>query len=183
VHLSSSDGYFDLLSNTSANVSFETCPHYLSLPPPDGMVPDGAPQFKCCPPIRPSPENTSRLWEALKLAGRRRGEDEGGGGACVVTDHSPCTPSLKRLATGDVQGAWGGIGGLGLGLSVVWSEAVKRDVGVCEVARWMCENTADLARLGDRKGRLRVGYDADFVVWDESKEWTVSGEFYMPTRP
>ena len=39
----------------------------------------------------------------------------------VVSDHSPCTPQLKKLDTGDFLGAWGGIAGLQLGLSVLWT--------------------------------------------------------------
>jgi allantoinase len=30
----------------------------------------------------------------------------------------------------------------------------------------MSSNTARLARLDDRKGRIAEGYDADIVVWD-----------------
>lgn len=33
----------------------------------------------------------------------------------VVSDHSPCTPDLKRLETGDFTQAWGGISSLQFG--------------------------------------------------------------------
>ena len=37
----------------------------------------------------------------------------------------------------------------------------------------MSEQPAILAGLGDRKGRIAPGLDADFVVWDPHAEWTV----------
>ncbi len=43
-------------------VTVETCPHYLALAAED--IPDGATQYKCCPPIRDR-ANRDRLWEAL----------------------------------------------------------------------------------------------------------------------
>ena len=37
----------------------------------------------------------------------------------------------------------------------------------------MSEAPARLAGLGDRKGRIAPGYDADLVVWDPDAAWTV----------
>jgi allantoinase len=77
-------------------VSAETCPHYLTLRAED--VPDGATQFKCCPPIRDD-ANREALW-----AGLLDGTID-----CVVSDHSPCPAAAKRMDTGDFGDAWGGI--------------------------------------------------------------------------
>jgi hypothetical protein len=56
----------------------------------------------------------------------------------VVSDHSPCVSSLKSLDTGDFMHAWGGIGGLGLGLSLLYTEASKRGVDnvLGKIALW-----------------------------------------------
>jgi len=43
-------------------VTAETCPHYLVFSAEE--VPDGATQFKCCPPIREA-ANRERLWSGL----------------------------------------------------------------------------------------------------------------------
>ena len=43
-------------------VTAETCPHYLTLTAEE--VPDGATQFKCCPPIRDA-ANQDALWQGL----------------------------------------------------------------------------------------------------------------------
>ena len=129
------------------DVSVETCPHYLFLAAEE--VPDGATQFKCCPPIREA-ANRERLW-----AGLAAGEID-----FVVSDHSPCTAALKR---GDFGEAWGGIASLQLSLPVVWTAARERGHGLADVARWMA--TAPARRVGlDGKGEIAPGFDADFCV-------------------
>ncbi|HEY1004249.1 MAG TPA: allantoinase AllB, partial [Streptosporangiaceae bacterium] len=131
-------------------VTAETCPHYLSFAAAD--IPDGATQFKCCPPIREA-ANREQLWSALA----------DGTIDCVVSDHSPCTPDLKRLDTGDFGAAWGGIASLQLGLPAVWSQARSRGFGLAQVARWMAQRPATIAGL-ERKGAIEPGRDADFCV-------------------
>ena len=37
----------------------------------------------------------------------------------------------------------------------------------------MCERTAQLAGLADRKGQLKVGMDGDLVIWDPEAEFQV----------
>ena len=91
-------------------VTAETCPHYLSFCAEE--VPDGATEFKCCPPIRDA-ANREGLWAGLA---------EGLIGT-VVSDHSPCPPGLKQRETGDFGAAWGGISSLQLGLPAVWTQA------------------------------------------------------------
>jgi allantoinase len=141
----------------------ETCPHYLTFCSEE--IPDGATQFKCAPPIRDRVMREA-LWEALR----------DGTLSMVVSDHSPCPPALKLLAEGDFARAWGGISSLQLGLAATWTGARTRAFGLPDVARWMCENPAKLAGIGGRKGRIAPGYDADLVVFNPDKEWTVRAE-------
>ncbi|MBA3338768.1 MAG: allantoinase AllB [Geodermatophilaceae bacterium] len=152
LHLADADA-LDMLRESRRHgdrISVETCPHYLSFTAEE--VPDGATQFKCCPPIREE-QNRERLW-----AGLRDGDID-----CVVSDHSPSTPALKRLDTGDFGAAWGGISSLQLSLSAVWTGARQRGASLVDVVGWMAERPAALAGLR-RKGRIAVGYDADFAV-------------------
>jgi allantoinase len=131
-------------------VTVETCPHYLALDA--GAVPDGATQYKCCPPIRDA-SNQDRLWRALA----------DGDVDMVVTDHSPSTPALKLPEVGDFDAAWGGIASLQLGLAVTWTAARRRGHSFDQVVRWMATAPARVAGL-PHKGSLVVGGDADLVA-------------------
>jgi len=144
-------------------VSAETCPHYLSLAAED--IPDGATEYKCAPPIRDH-ENREALWRGLK----------DGVIDFVVSDHSPCTPTLKGRERGDFAEAWGGIASLQLGLPAVWTEASRRGHSLGEISSWMSARPAALAGLGRRKGQIAPGFDADLVVWDPEAEFEVDAE-------
>ena len=36
-----------------------------------------------------------------------------------------------------------------------------------------CQNTAKLCGLDSRKGHIRIGYDADFVIWNPDESFKV----------
>ena len=161
LHLSSATA-LPLLAAAKAEgvrVSAETCPHYLTLTAAD--VPAGATEFKCCPPIRDA-ANADALWSALA----------DGMIDCVVSDHSPCTPELKRRDTGDFAAAWGGIASVQVGLPVIWSAARTRGHTLADVVTWMSRRPADLVGL-TAKGRLAVGADADLVAFDPDDTFVV----------
>jgi allantoinase len=140
-------------------LSAETCPHYLHFTAE--AVPGGATAFKCAPPIR-SAANRELLWRALT----------DGVISMVASDHSPCSPSLKALEAGDFVAAWGGVAGLQLSLSVLWTEARWRGHTLAEVARWMSAAPAALAGL-EKKGAIFVGRDADLVIFDDDASFDV----------
>ena len=164
LHLSSSDA-LPMLADTRRDgirVTAETCPHYLVLTAEE--VPDGATQFKCCPPVREA-SNRELLWQGLA----------DGTIDCVVSDHSPSTRELKRLDIGDFGLAWGGISSLELGLPVVWTEARRRGFTLTDVVRWMAEGPARLVGL-QRKGRIGLGHDADLCVFAPDETFVVDPE-------
>jgi len=133
-------------------LSAETCPHYLHFAAE--TIPDGATPFKCAPPIRDA-ANRELLWKALAE----------GVLDFVASDHSPCSPDLKAMEVGDFVAAWGGVAGLQLALSVVWSEASRRGHTLSDIVRWMCVGPARLAGLTGKKGTIAAGADADLVVF------------------
>ncbi|KAK9461234.1 uncharacterized protein V1516DRAFT_675380 [Lipomyces oligophaga] len=163
VHVSSADvlPIIEQAQVDGINLSAETCFHYLTFD--SGAVEDKATHFKCCPPIR-TKENQDKLWDALKR----------GILTTVVSDHSPCTPELKDPEHGDFFNAWGGVSGLGLGLSVLWTEARKRGISLAQVSAWTSANTAKQAGLSHFKGEIKRGYDADFCIFDPDQEFTVT---------
>jgi allantoinase len=142
-------------------LSAETCPHYLHFVAE--RIPDGATPFKCAPPIRDA-ANREALWAALA----------DGTLELVASDHSPCSPGLKAMEQGDFLAAWGGVSGLQLALSVVWTEASARGHTLVDIARWMSAAPARLARLDAKKGAIAAGRDADLVVFDDAATHTVT---------
>lgn len=165
VHLSTAQG-IELLQGARAEglpISVETCPHYLYFAAE--TIPDGATLCKCAPPIR-SRENRENLWQGLSH----------GVIDLVVTDHSPCPPSMKKLEEGDFQSAWGGITSLSVALSAMWTEGSRRGFTLSNIVQWMAEGPARLAGCGSHKGRIAPGYDADLVVFEPETEFVVSKE-------
>lgn len=153
LHLSSARA-LDMLASARAEglpLSVETCPHYLCLSADE--IPDAAPQFKCCPPIRDA-GNADALWAAL---------DEGIIDM-VVTDHSPATAERKFAGDGDLQLAWGGIAGVQVGYTAMLHHAARRGFGPERVAGWMSTNTARTIGVAN-KGGIVVGNDADLALY------------------
>lgn len=151
---------------TGANISVETCFHYLTFN--SESIPDKATQFKCCPPIRDQP-NQELLWKGL-IDGVIQ---------MVVSDHSPCTPHLKELKSGDFFKSWGGIASLGLGLVVLWSKVVEQYADVISLEQlvyWTSYAPAKFVGLHHKKGSIEVGKDADFCVFDPESKWTIKQE-------
>lgn len=141
------------------HVTVETCPHYLALAAE--QVPDGATEYKCCPPIRES-TNRELLWQALRA----------GTIDCVASDHSPCPPELKDSEKGDFAAAWGGIATLQLSLPVVWTQARARGFGLADIARWMAARPAQIAGL-PAKGAIAPGRDGDLVAFGPDESFRV----------
>lgn len=165
VHHSSADALGELRAAKTASlkITAETCPHYLTLAAED--IPDGATEFKCCPPIRER-ENCEQLWAALS----------DGTLDMIVSDHSPCPPEMKLRDSGDFLAAWGGISSLQLRLPLVWTEAQRRGHSLNDLSRWLCAAPAQLVGLQNRKGKIAAGFDADLVIWDPKKEFKVAGQ-------
>ena len=147
----------------------ETCGHYLTFDAED--IPDGATQFKCCPPLR-GHDNRMGLW-----AGLADGTID-----LVASDHSPCTVDLKKMETGDFGKAWGGIASVQLGFPAVWTEGRKLGHSLSDIVRWMAEAPADVVRI-EGKGRIVEGGVADFAIVAPDEEWVVKKEELQHKNP
>ena len=163
VHLSSSNS-IDQIKKAKKDglpLTVETAQHYLYFNAEN--IQDGQTQFKCAPPIREK-ENNEKLWQALK----------DGIIDFVATDHSPARPELKELSSGDFIKAWGGIASLQFALPVLWTAARRQSCSIVDIVKWLCERPAFLPGIQKSKGKIQKGFDADLVVWDPEKQFTVT---------
>ena len=162
VHHSSADALAMLrqAKGSGLPLTVETCPHYLYFAAED--IPNGATEFKCCPPIRER-ENREALWQAL------------GAGTIdfIVSDHSPCPPEMKLRDRGDFMNAWGGISSLQLRLPLIWTEARRRGFSLEQIVEWLCTAPARQVGLGVLKGMIKEGADTDIVIWNPEIEFHV----------
>lgn len=139
----------------------ETCPHYLVFD--SETVPDGATEFKCCPPIR-EPGNQRELWSALR----------DGVLDCVVSDHSPSTPEEKLRGGGDMSVAWGGVSSVQVTFPTMVDAAAERGIPPEVVSAWMSAGPARIAGLTG-KGSLAVGNAADLTWYEPGRRIAIDG--------
>ena len=159
VHVSSAEAVQAIASAKAdwVPITAETCPHYLTFAAEE--IADGATAFKCAPPIREAAHRAA-LWDGLAA----------GTLDLIASDHSPAPPALKPA--GDFARAWGGIASLELSLPAIWTR-LRAFGALADLARWMSAAPAALAGLGERKGQIAEGFDADLVVWDPDAAFTV----------
>ena len=170
VHLSAVEalGAIGAARDMGTDVTVETCPHYLTFDAAE-LTRHGA-ALKCAPPIRDA-RNRDGLWKAL-LEGKID---------FVASDHSPCPPDLK--ASADLFATWGGVAGAQSLLSAVFSGALERSGDALDVRKvagfvvWrLSAKPAKRFGLWPRKGAIAPGSDADIVLFDPDREWTLDAD-------
>jgi allantoinase len=161
VHVTSGDGV-SLITDAKrrgANVSCETCPHYLILNESDlEKLRAGA---KCAPPPR-SAEEQQKLWARL-LAGEVD---------TIGSDHSPSPPGMKTDA--NFFKVWGGISGVQHTLPLLLTEGhLRRGAPLSLISRLLSQNVATCFALPTTKGRIEIDGDADLALVDLKSELEV----------
>ena len=146
---------FEVLERARADgirVTAETCIHYLMLEETELTRQRGF--AKCNPPLR-SAETREGLWAQL-LEGRIE---------FVTTDHAPWSPDLKNKP--NIFDNKSGLPGLETLLPLLMSAGVlQRGLSLERFALLTATNPAKWANLYPQKGALRVGSDADIVIFD-----------------
>ena len=152
---------FDLIGwnrTQGVSASGETCIQYLLLTE-DALQRLGG-RAKCNPPLR-TEADAAALWDYLQ-----EGKID-----IVTSDHSPYPLRLKD--TEDIFDAYAGLPGAETLGTLLYSEGVA--TGKISLRRFVEAVASEPARIFGltRKGRLHVGYDADFVIFDPDQTRTL----------
>jgi len=173
VHLSSAPALAEVRAAQERGVRLlaETCPQYLHLDATVLEGPDGE-HFVCTPPLR-DPWHREELWEGLAR----------GWVHTVATDHCPfwmhdrsAGIADRREGFADFTEVPGGLPGVETRLTLVWQGVRAGRLSAADWVRLCAEAPARTFGLFPRKGCLRVGADADVVVWDPERVQSLDAE-------
>ena len=175
VHISTGRGA-DLLQQAKRDgikVYGETCPHYLLLnesaydPLQDDLK---VLPFILSPPVR-SLADQEILWQRLA----------DGTFDVVATDHCPfALHGQKDQGLHDFTKIPNGAGSIRHRLGLMYTYGVLAGkITVSQFVRLVSTRPAEIFGLGDRKGRLLPGYDADIVIWDPDYKGTIGIDPYL----
>ncbi len=151
----------------------ETCPQYLFFTDEEYLREDGS-KWVCSPPMRTKDDN-ERLWNAIQKEIIQ----------VVSTDHCPFfydgTKSItyegediaipgKELGNGDFTKIPNGLPGVGDRMIMLWTYGVG--VGRITENQFVALTSTNAARIFglENKGEIRVGADADILIWDPNRE-------------
>lgn len=145
-------------------VTVETCPQYLALNTDDLVTLKG--YGRCAPSLRTQDE-VDHIWdyvldETIDL---------------ICSDHCGFTREQKDAGEDDIFRAPLGLSGVQTLLPVFFDSAVnKRSLNLSQFVRQIATNPAQVFDIYPRKGTIAVGSDADVIVFDPDRTWTVRDE-------
>ena len=165
VHLSTAEGLSEVrrARRRGVEVYAETCPQYFTLDVSQYAEPDGA-KFVMSPPLREAKDR------AAILDGMRKKDID-----FIGTDHCSFTMAQKALGRDDFSKIPNGGAGVQNRAELVYTYAVQTGAITLEqMALLLSERAARLFGMYPRKGALRVGSDADLVIFDPFDPHTIS---------
>ena len=146
------------------------------------MVKRGETKYKAAPPLREK-ENRRLLLENMKLCGID----------VVSSYHFYVPPKYKTIDEGNFRRAFDGFNTIGFNLLALWtvlynhfskkSKKFNEDMFIQKktiqdilhkIYEGLCVNPAKAVGIDDRKGSIKIGKDADFVIWDPYKTTTTA---------
>lgn len=168
VHLSTREGLDEIRRAREIGqrrFGAETCPQYLLLDATLYDDPREGLKAIMAPPLRRQADRDA-LWQAL--AGDELDT--------VATDHCPFTfAKQKQQGAKDFTRCPSGAPGVEERMILLYSEGVaKGRITLPQLVRYACANPARVAGLYPRKGTVAPGADADLVILDPKKEWTLT---------
>jgi len=146
----------------------ETCTHYLLLDKSDLAKEnfEGA-KYVCSPALREQ-EDRDYLWKSI----------EKGWLNSVSSDHCGFDwENQKHMGKDDFRNIPNGAPGMENRFGLMWTYGVEGGkISKQQFVDLVSTTPAKNNGLGDRKGHIGVGYDADIVLYDPSKKVTISNE-------
>ncbi len=165
VHLANKDGIAAVTKakEEGYQIYAETCPHYLHFTREVYKREDGR-NFVCSPPIK-GQESQEALWEAIK-----RGDID-----TIATDHCPFQSYEKDWGKDDFTKIPNGCAAIENMYPYMLSAANTGKITFQKAVELCCENPAKLFGCRE-KGFLLPGKDADIVIYDPEKDFTITCE-------
>jgi dihydropyrimidinase len=140
----------------------ETCPQYLHFTRDVYKRPDGR-NFVCSPPIK-GKVSQDALWDGIN-----RGDI-----STVATDHCPFQSHEKDWGKDDFRKIPNGCMGIENMYPYMLSEANKGRITFNKAVELCATNPAKLFGCAPQKGFIQVGADADIVIYNPKKDFTIS---------
>jgi allantoinase len=167
VHLSSQRG-LQIVHEAKAEglqLTAETCPHYLHFTQNDFTRKEIAAFLKTAPPVKHE-EDRQELWTGLA----------DGTLSFVTTDHAGCDPDTEKSSDNFWQ-VYGGIPGVEHRVPFMFSEGfLTGKLSLQKIIELLTTNVAEYFGLDAKKGSLKAGKDADFVLMDLWQEQKITGK-------
>jgi len=163
VHLACKEGVEAAAAAKSEgyDIFVETCPHYLEFTCDVYKREDGR-NFVCSPPIK-GQESQDALWAAIR----------NGAVDVVATDHCPFQSYEKDWGKDDFTRIPNGCAGIENLYPYMLSKANEGKITFNTAVKLCATNPARIFGCA-QKGSLAVGKDADIVIYDPNKEFTIS---------
>lgn len=163
VHLADKEG-LDAVTEAKDHgypVYAETCPQYLQFTCDVYKRPDGR-NFICSPPMK-GQESQDALWAAIQ-----RGDID-----TIATDHCPFQSYEKDWGKDDFSKVPNGCAGIENMFPYMLDAANRGRITFPKVVELCCANPARIFGC-TQKGALEPGKDADIVIYDPEKDFTIT---------
>jgi dihydropyrimidinase len=163
VHMADKEGLEAAIAakEDGAEIYIETCPQYLEFTCDVYKREDGC-NFVCSPPMK-GKESQDALWKAIKT----------GAIDTVATDHCPFQSYEKDWGKDDFTKIPNGCAGVENLYPYMLSAATDGKITYNRVVELCSTNPAKIFGC-TKKGSLTVGKDADIVIYDPTKDFTIS---------
>lgn len=156
----------DLIREAKARgvpVTAETCPQYLAF---DASAFDRVGVFaKCNPPLK-TPDDVKALWDGVR----------DGTFDLIATDHSPFTVEEKERTADDIWAAPPGFPGVEVLTQFVMGRAVTGELSFEHATDLVAGAPSRIFHQDHAKGRITIGLDADFTIYDPAPAVTFRSE-------